>query len=82
MISRFSKVAIATSNFMKQFYNGGFAPEFGVSVLKKNDRASSRLCIWNEEIRSKTGRKIKSLRTSDEFYGRHQNIHFVIYHFL
>ena len=35
MISRFSKVAIATSNFMKQFYNGGFAPEFSVSVLKK-----------------------------------------------
>ena len=38
IISRFSKVAIATSNFMKQFYNGGFAPEFSVSVLKKRSR--------------------------------------------
>ena len=29
-----------------------------VSMLKKNHRASSRLCIWNEEIKSKTSRKI------------------------
>ena len=28
IFSRFSKVAIATSNFMKQAYNGGFGPEF------------------------------------------------------
>ena len=35
IFSRFSKVAIATSNFMNEFYNGGFAPEFCVSVLKE-----------------------------------------------
>ena len=33
--SRFSKVAIATSNFMNESYNGGFAPEFSVSMLKE-----------------------------------------------
>ena len=32
--SRFLKVAIATSNFMNEVYNGGFAPEFSVSMLK------------------------------------------------
>ena len=35
IFSRFSKVAIATSNFMKQSYNGGFGPEFSVSMLKE-----------------------------------------------
>ena len=35
IFSRFSKVAIATSNFMKEFYNGGFAPEVTVSMLKE-----------------------------------------------
>ena len=57
MFCTFSKVAIATSNFMNEFYNGGFAQDFIVSMLKKNHRASSRLCIRNEEIRSKTCRK-------------------------
>ena len=35
IFSRFSKVAIATSNFMNKFCNGGFAPEFSVSMLKE-----------------------------------------------
>ena len=35
ILSRFLKVAIATSNFMKEVYNGGFALEFSVSMLKK-----------------------------------------------
>ena len=35
IFSRFSKVAIATSTFMNEFYNGGFAPEFSVSMLKE-----------------------------------------------
>ena len=35
IFSRFSKVAIATSNFMNEFYNGRFAPEFSVSMLKE-----------------------------------------------
>ena len=35
IFSRFSKVAIATSNFMNEFYNGGFLPEFSVSMLKE-----------------------------------------------
>ena len=35
IFSRFSKVAIPTSNFMNKFYNGGFAPEFSVSMLKE-----------------------------------------------
>ena len=30
----FLKVALATSNFMKEVYNSGFASEFGVSMLK------------------------------------------------
>ena len=29
----FSKVAIATSDFMSEFHNGGFLPEFSVSML-------------------------------------------------
>ena len=33
--SRFLKVAIATSNFMNEVYNGRFAPEFSVSMLKE-----------------------------------------------
>ena len=35
IFNRFSKVAIATSNFMKEFCNGEFAPEFKVSMLKE-----------------------------------------------
>ena len=35
IFSRFSKVAIATSNVMNEFYNGRFLPEFSVSMLKE-----------------------------------------------
>ena len=35
IFTRFLKVAIATSNFMNEVYNGGFAPEFSVSMLKE-----------------------------------------------
>ena len=35
ILSTFLKVAIAKSNFMNQFYNGGFVPEFSVSMLKE-----------------------------------------------
>ena len=35
MISRFLKVSIARSSFMNKVYNGGFLPEFGVSMLKQ-----------------------------------------------
>ena len=35
MLSRFLKVAIATSSFMKEVYNGGFSQEFSVSVSKE-----------------------------------------------
>ena len=34
MFSRFLKVAIAMSKFMNKVYNGGFSPEFTVSMLK------------------------------------------------
>ena len=35
IFSRFSKLAIATSDFMNKFYNGGFASEFTVSMSKE-----------------------------------------------
>ena len=35
IFSRFWKVAIATSNFLNEVYNDGFAPEFSVSMLKE-----------------------------------------------
>ena len=35
IFSRLSKVAIAMSSFMKEFYNGGFGPEFSVSMLNE-----------------------------------------------
>ena len=35
IFSRFSKVAIATSNFMNKFDNGVFSPEFSASMLKE-----------------------------------------------
>ena len=35
MVSSFLKVAIATSNFMNNVYNGEFSPEFSVSMLKE-----------------------------------------------
>ena len=35
IFSRFLKVAIAASNFMNKVYNGGFAPEFSVPMLKE-----------------------------------------------
>ena len=35
IFSRFSKVAIALSNFMKEFYNGGFALQSSVSMSKE-----------------------------------------------
>ena len=34
IFSRFSKVAIATSNFMSEFFNGGFSPEFSVGKIQ------------------------------------------------
>ena len=35
MLSRLLMVAIATSNFMNEVYNGRFSPEFSVSMLKE-----------------------------------------------
>ena len=35
MFSRFLKVAIATSNFTNEVYNGGFPPEFSISLSKE-----------------------------------------------
>ena len=35
MFSRLLKVAIAMSNFLNKVYNGGFSPEFSVSLLKE-----------------------------------------------
>ena len=35
IFSGFLKVATATSNIMKEVYNGGFAPKFSVSILKE-----------------------------------------------
>ena len=35
IFSRFSKAAIALSNFMNKFCNSGFAPEFSVSMIKE-----------------------------------------------
>ena len=34
MFSRFLKVAIATSSFMNEVYNGGFSPGFSFKSLK------------------------------------------------
>ena len=34
IFSKFSKVAIPTSNFMNEFYNGGFSPEFEKEMEK------------------------------------------------
>ena len=36
IFSRFLKVAIATLNFMNEIYDGGFAPEFSVLMLKES----------------------------------------------
>ena len=35
MFSRFCKVVIATSNFLNEFYNGGFAQEVSAAMLKE-----------------------------------------------
>ena len=35
IFGRFLKVAIASSNLMNEFQNGGFTPEFSVSMLKE-----------------------------------------------
>ena len=35
IFGKFLKVAIATSNFMKEVYNDRFVPEFSVSMLKE-----------------------------------------------
>ena len=51
IFSRFSKVAIATSNLMNEFYNGGFSPEFSVSVFKE---IIALVGDYVSEIRSKT----------------------------
>ena len=64
IFSRFSKVVIATSNFMNEFYNGRFSPEFSVSMLKEiiavvreTRKQEAETSIWNEEIRSNTSGK-------------------------
>ena len=36
IFSRFSQVAIEMSHFINEFYNGGFTPEFSVSMLKES----------------------------------------------
>ena len=35
MFSKFLKLAIATSKFMNEVYNGGFSHEFSVSMLQE-----------------------------------------------
>ena len=35
MFSRVLNVAIATSNFMREIYGGGFAPDFSAAMLKE-----------------------------------------------
>ena len=35
MFRRFLKVAIATSNFINEVYNGRFTPEFSVSIIRE-----------------------------------------------
>ena len=42
IFGKFLKVAIATSTFIKEVYNGWFVPEFTVSILKE---PTTR--IWN-----------------------------------
>ena len=63
IFSRFLKVAIATSNFINESYNGGFAPEFSASILKetvalvsdyvsetRKENAKQRKNIYENEI--------------------------------
>ena len=57
IFNRFSKVAIAASNFMNEFFNGRFWSEFTVSVLKEII-ALVRDCVSEtRKIRSKTSWK-------------------------
>ena len=42
MFSRFLKVAIATSNWMNEVYNGGFSPEIIKKSLRERDRETER----------------------------------------
>ena len=55
VFSRFLKLAISMSNFMSKIYNKEFAPGVGVWYVKGNHHASSKLYMWNLEIKSKIG---------------------------
>ena len=58
MFSRFLKIAIGTSNFMDDVFNGRLIGGVWRFNVKRNHRASLRLCIGNLEIKSKTRGKI------------------------
>ena len=59
IFSTFLKVAMATSNFMNEVYNGGFAPEYNLSILKDTIALFQDYVYGskNQEIKSKTSGK-------------------------
>ena len=58
MFSRFLKIAIGTSNFMDAVFNMRLIGGVWRFNVKRNHRASWRLCIGNLKIKRKTRGKI------------------------
>ena len=40
---------------MKEFYNGGFAPEFSVSLLKETNSGANKMAVLNKTDMEKVG---------------------------
>ena len=57
IFSRLLNGDIATSNFMIEFYNGGFAPEFSVSLLKENIALVWDYLFETRKLKAKLGVK-------------------------
>ena len=76
IFSRFLKVAIATTNFMNEVYNGGFAPDFSVSMLKETITLVWDYVHETREWKAKLAEKYMSKRNIKSFSNETLNFFF------
>ena len=67
IFSRYLKVAMTTSNFMNEVYNGGFAPAFSVSVLKEFISLVRSYLYKTRKWKAKLAEKYMWIRSTKSF---------------
>ena len=76
IFSRLLKVAIATSNFVNEVYNGGFAPEFRVSMIKETIALVGDYVFETREWKAKLAEKYIGKENMKSFFDETLNFFF------